>query len=225
MGQRIYQTRFLRIEAELEALQERIARRVIIETRIERLDLIAGCDAVYRGDTGYAVVALFSYPSLEILEVVRAKIKVDFPYIPGFFAFRESPLVIAALNKLKNRPHCLIADGHGVAHPRGAGLASHLGIATGIPAIGCAKTRLIGYYTEPDLTKGSISPLVFEGKPVGYVVRTRSGVKPVFVSPGHLVDHETAVEVLLNCCISYRTPEPLRIAHIESRRTLPKTES
>lgn len=221
MGQNIFQ-KLLRKSTDLEAIQKKIAKRVVVETRIERLNLIAGCDVAYKGDIGCAACALLTYPTLEIREVAKTEGRVDFPYIPGFLAFRESPLIIATLKRLKNRPHCLMADGHGIAHPKGAGLACHLGVVTGIPTIGCAKTWLIGNYVEPDLEAGSISPLSSEGKRIGYVVRTRSQVKPIFVSPGHLVDAKTAVEIILNCSVSFRTPEPLRIAHIESKRGFTK---
>lgn len=222
MGQRISQTRFLRRRASLELLQKRIAKNVVIENRIGRLSLIAGCDVAYAEDQGYAAVALLWYPALEILEIAKARGKIDFPYIPGFLAFRESTLILSVLKRLEKKPQCLIVDGHGIAHPRGAGLASHIGVLTGIPTIGCAKTRLIGNYIEPPIERGSMSPLLFEGRRVGWAVRTRSRVKPVFVSPGHLVDDKTAVAIILNCSKSYRTPEPLRIAHIESRKELTK---
>jgi len=195
-----------------------IAKEVVTKSGVNQLDLIAGCDVAYRGYSGCAAVALLSYPALEAVDVATAEGEVDFPYVPGLLAFRESPLILAALKKLKKRPHCLIADGHGIAHPRGAGLASHLGVLTGMPTIGCAKTRLVGDYTEPGLEKGDMSPLVLEGKSVGYVVRTRSRIKPLIVSPGHLIDAGTAAQIVLACSTSCRTPEPLRIAHIESRR-------
>lgn len=204
----------------LESLQRRLARSVVLEGPRQPPDLIAGCDVAYREKTGCAAAVLTSYPEMAVLEVGIARGRVDFPYISGFLAFRESLLTLRALSALSQRPHCLIVDGHGIAHPRGAGLASHLGVLTSIPTIGCAKSRLVGDYSEPGNAKGAISAIVFEGRRVGYAVRTRSLVKPVFVSPGHLVDARTAVQIILTCAKTYRTPEPLRIAHIESRRAL-----
>lgn len=213
----------MREEIRLERLQEEVAGKIVLKSSIDRLDFIAGCDVAYRKNLGCAAVVLLSYPALETVQVAIAEGRVDFPYIPGLLAFRESPLILTALQRLRNRPHCLIADGHGIAHPRGAGLASHLGVLTQIPTIGCAKTLLVGDYAEPDAEKGSVSPLILQGKSVGCALRTRSGVKPTFVSPGHLVDVKTAVEIVLSCSVAYRTPEPLRIAHIESRKGLPNT--
>jgi deoxyribonuclease V len=220
MGGRIGRNELLRDRANLENLQKSLAESVILENRVRKMTLIAGCDVAYRERSGCAAVVVFSYPELVALEVAVARGPVDFPYVPSFLAFREYPLILQALKGLRLKPHCLIVDGHGIAHPRGAGLASHLGVLTSIPSIGCAKNCLVGDYSEPEETKGATSTLLFEGKKVGCAVRTRSGVRPVFVSPGHLIDMPTAVRLILTCARVYRTPEPLRIAHIESRRAL-----
>jgi deoxyribonuclease V len=138
---------------------------------------------------------------------------ISFPYVPGLLAFREGPVVLAALARLKDRPDVLIFDAHGLAHPRRMGLASHLGILLDTPAVGCAKSRLVGLHEEPDESKGGWTPLVHEEEVIGAVVRTRDRVRPVYVSIGHRVDLETAISLTLGCTSRYRLPEPIRWAH------------
>jgi deoxyribonuclease V len=139
--------------------------------------------------------------------------EIRFPYIPGLFAFREAPALLKALERLNTRPQLLICDGHGIAHPRRFGLASHVGVLAGIPTVGCAKRRLCGSFADPDISRGSSSPLIDRGETVGTVLRTRTGVKPVFVSIGHRIDLSTAEQIVLSCTVRYRLPEPLRLAH------------
>jgi deoxyribonuclease V len=138
---------------------------------------------------------------------------VTFPYVPGLLSFREGPAVLDALDKLKSPPDLLIFDGHGLAHPRRFGLACHLGLLVDIPAIGCAKSRLCGQYEEPGPHRGDTMPLIDKGEVVGAAVRTRAGVKPVFVSIGHRVDLPTSIHYVLACCRGYRLPETTRWAH------------
>ena len=139
---------------------------------------------------------------------------VTFPYIPGFLSFREGPVLIKALDSLGEVPDILIFDGAGVAHPRGLGLASHMGVLLGKPTIGCAKSRLVGEERTVHHRRGSCEDLIYQGKQVGFILRTRSGVKPVYVSPGHLVDFAMARDVCLRLSGTYRLPEPTRLAHI-----------
>jgi len=139
--------------------------------------------------------------------------KASFPYIPGFLSFREIPPLLDIFKKISIVPDILFCDGQGIAHPRGFGLASHLGILLDIPAIGCAKSVLVGKYVEPSVTKGSSSPLVYQEQQVGAAVRTRKGVKPVFVSVGHKLCLDDAVKIILQCSPKFRIPEPLRLAH------------
>ncbi|KPJ50101.1 hypothetical protein AMJ40_03965 [candidate division TA06 bacterium DG_26] len=218
MESEVFPSRFLKDRVQLQILQREIAKQVVVRNCVGKLDVVAGCDVAYKETRGCAAVVLLSYPVLDTVEVVRAEADVGFPYIPGFLAFRELPLILCALQKLKTTPHCIIVDGHGIAHPRHAGLACHLGLLSAIPTIGCAKTLLVGDYVEPQKQKGAHSPLRWEGRTVGSVLRSRAGAKPVFVSPGHLVDVDTAREIVLRCCARYRTPEPLRLAHIQSRK-------
>ena len=149
----------------------------------------------------------------EIVEQAVASLEIDFPYIPGYLSFREGPAVFAAMKELSSLPGVMIYDGCGIAHPRGLGLASHMGVLTGIPSIGCAKSLLCGETSEPGFLRGEKSEIILGGKVVGTCLRTKNKVKPVFVSPGHLINIEDAVEIVLRLSIKYRLPEPTRLAH------------
>jgi deoxyribonuclease V len=140
------------------------------------------------------------------------------PYVPGMLSFREGPAVIEALGRLTRRPDVIVANAQGIAHPRGIGLASHIGVVLNIPAIGCAKQRLVGEFGEPGTEKGKWEPLRYRAAIVGAVLRTRDGVRPLFVSPGHLVDVNSAVGIVLSCLGRFRIPEPIRCADMLSKR-------
>jgi len=174
--------------------------------------LIAAADASFSDDLVFAAASLYRYPPLVHTEDAFARGKARFPYIPGLFAFREGDPIISALKKLKTMPDLILVDGQGIAHPNGIGIASHLGVLLGIPTIGCAKSRLVGEYDEPRSERGSWTHLYLNGTKVGAVVRTRDNVKPVFISPGHLMDIDSAVEIVLKCISGFRIPEPLRTA-------------
>ena len=197
-------------------IQEDLRQKLRLKEAKISLKAIAAADVSYSGTDGrlYAAFLLFSYPDLTLLESASAKGRVAFPYIPGLLTFREAPVLVKAFYKLKTRPDLLLFDGQGIAHPRSMGLAAHLGLLLGRPAIGCAKSRLLGIHGEPALSRGSMVPLKHEGRTVGLVVRTRTGVKPVFVSPGYKMGIETSGQVVLSLCRGYRIPEPLRQAHI-----------
>ncbi len=154
-----------------------------------------------------------AFPQLNIVEIQHIIEKSVFPYISGLLAFREGPSIIWLYKKLKTRPDLLLFDGQGSAHPRATGIASVIGFLLDIPSIGCAKTRLVGEYIEPGLQKGNHSDLNYQGQTVGRVLRTRRNVKPVFVSPGHKIDLNTATDIVLKCCRKFRLPEPIREAH------------
>ncbi len=197
-------------------LQKKLSRKVKITKYQGKLELVAGCDVSFSRDLGCAAVVVMKLPEFEIVEKEIFIDFVEYPYIPGLLAFREGPLLLQAINKLKIKPDIFIFDGQGIAHPRGLGIASHMGVLLDIPTIGCAKSILIGKYQNLGNKKGDFSPLIYRGKIVGYALRTRENVKPVFVSPGNLCNFEDAREIVLKCCKKYRLPEPLRQAHIES---------
>ena len=200
--------------AEAIKLQRELASRVVLEDRIGQVNLVAGADLHFpqKGIAKAAVVVL-SYPGLQIVESQVAEGEAAFPYIPGLLAFRESPLVLEAFSRVSRSPDLLLVDGQGIAHPRRMGLACHLGIYLDIPSIGYAKSRLYGRHTEPGLEKGSWADLVGDNQIIGSVLRTKSGIRPLYVSPGHLVGIEAARDWTLKCCRGYRVPEPTRLAH------------
>jgi deoxyribonuclease V len=188
--------------------------------------LIAGADVSYDkgSDIFHAAIVLLSFPGLETVEEASASGRVDFPYIPGLLSFREGPIVIKAFEKLVNIPDVAIFDGQGIAHPRGIGIASHIGLFLGVPTIGCAKTRLVGEYDEPGMGKGDFSPLTRDGREIGAAVRTKRGVKPLFVSPGQMITIEESIDIVLKCSSRYRLPEPTRRAHLLSNRVRRETQ-
>lgn len=183
---------------------------------------IGGGDVAYSKDGTCCVgaIAVLSFPDIEILDRATAVGKIPFPYIPGLLSFREGPVLIKAFQKLKLKPDVMIYDGQGIAHPRGMGLASHMGLWLDIPSIGCAKTPLLDEFNSPGPSKGSVEWIHWEGKKVGAVLRTRENVKPLFVSPGHSIDLRTSIQLILKSCRGYRIPEPLRRAHQLSRSVL-----
>jgi deoxyribonuclease V len=179
--------------------------------------IIAAADASFFNDKVLAVACLFSWPELELLDEAIQIEKVDFPYIPGYLSFREGPAVIRAIRKLKRKPDLLILDGQGIAHPHGFGLACHVGVILDIPAIGCAKSRLVGEYKEPGVEKGSFSPLRFNGKIVGAALRTRENTRVLFVSPGYKVTLKDAIRMTLSCARGTRVIEPIRCTDAKTK--------
>ncbi|MCC9136795.1 deoxyribonuclease V [Pontibacter silvestris] len=198
---------------QLTAQQHEMQQRIIIQKPKFELKLIAGCDSSFIGeDTILSVFVLLTYPELEVVEKVWHHDSVELPYIPGFLAFREAPNLLKAYEKLQQKPDLIMVDGHGISHPRRLGIATHLGLHLNKPTMGVAKKVLVGKYTEPATTKGSLSPLVYKDEVIANVLRTKDNVKPVFVSPGHLMDLEAATEVAMACATKYKLPEPTRLA-------------
>lgn len=198
------------------AIQRRLSAAIALAERVEPITLdqihtVAGVDASYR-EIGRAAIAVFSFPDLTLIEQVTATREVTFPYIPGLLSFREGPVVLAAFERLRIQPDLLLFDGQGYAHPRRLGLARHLGAYLGRPSIGCAKSRLIGAYEEPEPEPGAWSPLMAGGEEIGRVVRTKARTRPLFVSVGYRITLPLAVETVLRCTHGYRLPEPTRIA-------------
>lgn len=204
--------------AEARSWQQRLREKVISDRPLDlaRVEKVAGTDISYLREKRLALgaVVLMSYPRLEVLETATSRVEVLFPYVPGLLSFRELPALLPALEKLEGVPDLILVDGQGIAHPRGFGLASHLGVLTGVPTIGCAKSRLLGEAGEPGREVGDWVPLLHEGRTVGAVLRTRAGVKPLYVSVGHMVDLASAVEAVLACLRGFRLPEPQRRAHL-----------
>jgi len=216
--------------AEAIRLQEQIRNRVIEQPLNRPIRLVAGVDAGLSSSKDKIVAAVVllqtdkpwltekltsNEQSLSLLEQQHTWGDVNFPYIPGLLSFREAPVVLRALEKLRHRPDLVILDAQGQAHPRKAGLASHVGVITGLPCVGCAKSRLTGQHSEPGLEKGSWTDLLDNnGQVIGRVVRTRRAVKPMFVSVGHLVNLDEAMQLVLAMTGRYRLPEPTRLAHL-----------
>jgi len=199
--------------ARAKALQARLRRRVRTRGGPRRVKLVAGADLAYRGDgsRAWAAVVLWSPSDGAVVETVTASGRPSFPYVPGYLSFREGPLLLRAFARLRHRPDLVLFDGQGIAHPRGIGLASHLGVLLDLPSVGCAKSRLVGEHVEPGPRRGDWTPLVLAGRQVGAVVRSRDGVKPLWVSPGHRIGIRQAVRWTLASCRT-RVPEPIRLA-------------
>ncbi len=204
--------------AEAIQVQQTLRHQVVLQFpgQVEAVRRIAGADISFNRyePVLYAAVVILSFPELQVLQSFTHVAEVNFPYIPGLLSFREVPALLPILEPHVEAFDVLICDGQGIAHPRRFGLAAHLGVLLNKPTIGCAKSRLTGHYREPNPQKGSFSPLLDDDEPIGAVVRTRTGVKPVFVSPGHLMDIPTSVQLVLATTRRYRLPEPTRQAHI-----------
>ena len=198
-------------------VQEALFEKVTIVPLRKEPSYIAGVDSAFFDDSVVSAACLYNYPDLELVERAYALAKVEFPYVPGFLSFREGPSVIGAIGKLKTAPDLIFFDGQGIAHPRKMGIASHIGVLLDIPAIGCAKSRLVGEFSDPGIEKGSLSALRYRGEQVGVVLRTRKKVKPVFLSPGHRIDFEDSTRITLSCINKFRLPEPIRCADSFSR--------
>jgi len=196
-------------------LQKNLASKVQLTPLNGRAELVAGLDCAFskNGQRIIATVVVLRLPRFDIVETKTAVRKVPIPYIPGLLSFREAPACIAAVKKLRSIPDVFIIDGQGIAHPRRLGLAAHLGLFFEKPTIGCAKSRLIGEFEPLQREKGSYSSLRYKGETIGVVLRTRTNVKPVFVSVGNKCLLKDAIKIVLNCTTKYRLPEPTRVAH------------
>ncbi len=212
-------------EDEALKLQKKLASEVVKVDSFDEIGAIAGVDVAYEkdGDKLFAAVVVLDAQSLQIIETATAADVAQFPYIPGLFSFRELPPICQALSRLKTVPDLIVCDGQGIAHPRRFGLASHLGVLFNIPTIGCGKTRLIGEATEPVNNRGGFAPLVDHDEVVGRVLRTQTGVKPVYISIGHRISIETACDWILKLSPRYRLPETTRYADQQVRQLLKDT--
>uniref|UniRef100_A0A7C4AIQ1 Endonuclease V n=1 Tax=Thermodesulfovibrio aggregans TaxID=86166 RepID=A0A7C4AIQ1_9BACT len=197
---------------EAKKIQMYLRKRLKIVPLFFFPNYICGVDAAFTKYFVFACASLFQFSDLIPVEDRLIKMKIEFPYVPNFLSFREGKAIIEAIKSLKIKPDVILFDGQGIAHPLSFGIASHIGVLLDIPSIGCAKSKLIGKYKEPAKKRGSFSYLYYYGKIIGAVLRTKDKVKPVFVSPGHLIDLPSSIEIVLKSTI-YRIPEPLRRAH------------
>jgi deoxyribonuclease V len=200
--------------AEAVALQHELRERVRDApcVAIDQIHTVAGFDASYK-DIARAAVVVFSFPDLQVLDQAVGECASLFPYVPGLLSFREGPAVVEAMAKVRVEPDLLLFDGQGIAHPRRFGLAAHLGVYLDRPSIGCAKSRLVGRYSEPGPNPGDSSQLTDHGETIGVVLRTKRRSNPLFISTGYRIDLPTAVKVVEMCLRGYRLPEPTRAAH------------
>lgn len=203
--------------AEAKQLQQRLADEVQTEGKLPetRVRHIAGVDASISrdGKQMIGVICVLSWPELEVVELVSAVALATFPYVPGYLSFRELPVLLQACEKLRTEVDLALVDGQGIAHPRRLGLASHFGLTAGLVSIGCAKSRLVGEAEDPGIERGQRSALMDRGERVGTLLRTRRGVKPVWVSVGHGLSLSEAERWIMNCSPRFRLPEPIRCAH------------
>ncbi len=202
--------------SEATRIQDSLKHFVELKTSKKEFQLVAGADVAYskRDDAIFACVVVMRFPELVTVDKVKAQSVANFPYYPGLFAFREGPVLMKAIQRLQVTPDVIMFDANGVAHEKGIGMASHLGIMLDIASIGCAKKQLIGEHEEPANEINAKTPLMYDGNEVGAVVRTRVDVKPLYISVGHKIDLETAVELVTATARGYRLPEPMRVAHI-----------
>ncbi|MFH1625935.1 MAG: deoxyribonuclease V [Pseudomonadota bacterium] len=202
-------------------IQERLKKRVIFGQIETNIHLLAGADVSYskKSDRFYAGVVVLTFPELRPVEEATAVGERDFPYIPGLLSFREAPILIEAFKRIESRPDVVIFDGQGVAHSRGMGLASHMGLILNLPSVGCAKNRLFGTFGEIGSLVGDYTLLRDGETAIGAVLRTKRGTKPIFVSPGYKTDITGCINITLRTCRGYRLPEPVRQAHLLANRT------
>lgn len=197
------------------AVQNRLCAKVVLHDDFGTVTRVAGTDVGFEdgGRITRAAIVVLSFPALELVDYALARAPTRFPYVPGLLSFREIPALICALDQLQTAPDLVLCDGQGYAHPRRCGLATHFGLVTGLPTIGVAKSRLTGTFREPPQRRGAWRPLMDHEAKIGAVLRTRTGVKPVFVSAGHRVSLETAIRYTMACVRRYRLPETTRWAH------------
>jgi deoxyribonuclease V len=205
--------RWPRTVPEARRVQLWLRRRLRAGGALRGVRLVAGADCTFSSDgrTMWAGIAVVALPSLDPVASVWAVGRVTFPYVPGYLSFREGPVFLRAARRLRAQPDLWLFDGHGIAHPRGFGLAAHLGVLLDRPSIGCAKSRLVGDHNEPGPRRGAWAPLVLENRSVGAVVRTRDNVRPLYVSIGHRISLAAAIRWVL-ACSRFRVPEPIRRA-------------
>ncbi len=198
-----------------KAIQLELSKKLIIQGEVNPR-LIAGADCAFskKEEIIYALVVVYDLQKNQLVEIARSKARLEFPYVPGYLTFREGPALLEAFAQLKTLPEAVIFDGQGIAHPRRMGIASHLGLWLELPSLGCAKNLLVGRAKEPENQPGAFEYLKQNEEIIGALLRTKKGVKPVIVSPGHLLSLKSALKITINSCRGYRLPEPVRLAHL-----------
>lgn len=196
-------------------LQRELAGKVSLDPISKKIRWVAGGDLSFNryGEIAYSGFVVYDIDKNTVVEEVSTQAELMYPYIPGLLSFREMPPLLKAWQKLSTEPDVVMLDGHGISHPRGLGLASHFGLWVDKPTIGCAKNLLVGDCSEPGTNKGQASVLWLKNKKVGFVLRTRTNVKPIYVSPGHKIEMQQAKDITLRCSPRYKIPEPTRAAH------------
>jgi deoxyribonuclease V len=196
-------------------LQNELRQKIDISERTLNINTIGGADISLNlySTTIYAGIILLSFPQLLPVAYSLVKAETHFPYVPGFLAFREVPALVKVWEQMPQKPGVLVVDGHGIAHPRRMGIASHFGVVTGQVSMGCAKKILCGKYQEPGAEQHANSPILDKQEQIGYAYRSKAKTAPVYVSPGHLIGMNNSLQVMRQCVGKYRIPEPTRLAH------------
>ncbi len=197
------------------AIQQELRKEVIIADEIGAVNFVAGVDVGFEkeGTVTRAAVAILTFPGLQVVETFLARQPTRFPYVPGLLSFREIPALLEALSNIKIKPDIILCDGHGTAHPRRLGIASHLGVLLDCPTIGVGKSLLVGRHAKVGLQRSDYEPLVHKGETIGAVLRTRTGFNPLYISGGQKVSLQTAIDYVMKCTTKYRLPETTRAAH------------
>jgi deoxyribonuclease V len=211
----ILPTHWPQMAEEAVAIQQQLRTQVITTDQLNSVRYVAGVDVGFEqeGTVTRAAVVILTFPDLQLVESALARSPTKFPYIPGLLSFREIPALLQALQQITITPDLILCDGQGIAHPRRFGIASHLGILIDIPTIGVGKSLLVGKYEMPPQEKGGWEPLVHQKETIGAVLRTRTGVNPLFISCGHRISLQTSIEYVMRCITKYRLPETTRLAH------------
>lgn len=197
---------------EARAIQDNLRQELHLEWEDKHIRTIAGIDCSFPNDQSRAVIVLMDYATLAVQSQIICDAPVTFPYVPGFLSFREIPVILKAIDRLETAPDLFIIDGQGTAHPRRLGIAAHLGMVLDLPTLGVAKSRLCGTHKILPEEAGSETPLMDKGERIGTVLRSKARCNPLYISPGHKMSHEKAMEITRNCLRGYRLPEPTRLA-------------
>jgi len=211
---------------ELMRIQEEAASRVVVEDQFESpIEVVAGVDLAFSGNDGIAACVAMNHLPTKVIEVKILVMPLEFPYIPTFLTFREGPPILRIMSSLRTKVDVFLINGQGIAHPLRCGLASHVGVESGNPTIGVTTSRLVGEYDHEPRNEGEAVPLRSDGERVGWVLKSRSGSRPIFVSPGHRVGLDSSLRIVRACLLGHKLPEPLRLAHVAANREKRKLQA